>query len=63
MYYETMYSKKFIWLGLFLGSIIGSYVPTIWGTGIFSFTSILFGMLGGAVGIWLGFKIGQLIDY
>jgi hypothetical protein len=58
-----MYSKKFIWLGLFLGSIIGSYVPTIWGTGIFSFTSILFGMLGGAVGIWLGFKIGQLIDY
>lgn len=53
-----MDSKKLIWIGMFVGSALGSYVPSLWGSGVFSFSSIIFGALGGFAGIWLGFKLG-----
>jgi hypothetical protein len=52
-----MNSKKLIWVGFFLGSTIGSYVPAIWGAGVFSFSSIIFGAVGGILGIWVGFRL------
>ncbi|NCO23212.1 hypothetical protein GW896_00940 [Candidatus Kuenenbacteria bacterium] len=54
-----MNSKPLIWIGMFVGSLIGSYVPAIWGAGFFSFSSIIFGAIGGAFGILIGFKLSQ----
>jgi hypothetical protein len=52
-------TKKFVWLGLFVGSSIGGLIPGLWGAGIFSWASFLFSFLGGIAGIWLGYKLGQ----
>jgi len=40
----------------FLGSVTGSYIPALWGGSLFSMSSILFGGMGGFVGLWLGYK-------
>ena len=46
-----------IWLGMFVGSFIGGYIPGLWGADIFSLSGVVFTAIGGFVGIWLGFKI------
>jgi hypothetical protein len=38
-----------------VGSSLGSYISVLLGAEIF--TSIIFGAIGGFVGIWLGFKM------
>lgn len=54
-----MNSKPLIWIGLFVGSTLGGFVPELWGVSAFSFTSVLFSALGGFIGVWLGWKIGE----
>ncbi len=54
-----MSRKTLIWIGLFIGSTVGSYIPEFWGAGIFSVSSVLGGMIGGIVGVWLGFRMGE----
>jgi hypothetical protein len=54
-----MDSKKLTWLGMGVGSTIGSYLPVLWGGGLFSLSSVLFGVIGAIAGIWLGFKLSQ----
>ena len=44
-------------LGMVVGSFAGSYIPLIWGDSAFSLTSMLFGILGGCIGVWAGFKV------
>jgi hypothetical protein len=51
--------KKFVMLGMIVGSIAGGYIPLIWGDSIFSMSSILFSAIGGFVGIWAGYKLGN----
>ena len=55
-------SKTFVMTGLFLGSIIGGYVPMLWGGSVFSFSSILLSGVGGLMGIWFGLKIANRLD-
>ncbi len=57
-YTDSMNQKSLIWIGLFLGSTIGSFIPLLWGAGMFSFSSILFSTAGSIAGIWLGWKLG-----
>lgn len=54
-----MSPKALIWIGLFIGSTIGSLIPLVWGANPLSFSSILLSAIGGIVGIWLGFKMSQ----
>ena len=54
-------SRSLIWLGLFIGSTVGSLVPEAWGADLFSFSSILCSAIGGIGGIWLGYHISR--DY
>ena len=54
-----MDKKRLIWIFLFIGATVGSYLPTIWGDGVFSMTSIILSFVGGAIGIWAGFKLGD----
>ncbi|HRH33268.1 MAG TPA: hypothetical protein PK720_03990 [bacterium] len=51
-----MNSKTLIWLGLLIGSTTGSFIPLIWGAGMFSFSAVIFSALGGIVGIWIMYK-------
>jgi hypothetical protein len=46
---------------MFLGSAIGNLLPTLWGASAFSMTAIVFSVIGGFAGIWLGYKIGRSV--
>ncbi|MFA6552025.1 MAG: hypothetical protein WCT19_00820 [Candidatus Paceibacterota bacterium] len=52
-----MDSKKIIWLGMGVGSFIGSFIPSLWGSGVFSFSSVIFTAVGGILGIWVAVKL------
>ena len=54
-----MSTKAYVWIGLFVGSTIGSYIPTLWGVGFLSYSSALASAIGGIFGIWAGFKLGN----
>ena len=59
LYYNIMY-KLLIGIGAFVGGIAGAYVPVLWGdTDLFSGASILFSVIGGLVGIWLGYLLAK----
>jgi uncharacterized membrane protein YeaQ/YmgE (transglycosylase-associated protein family) len=52
-----MESKKTIYLGMFIGGLIGGYLPSIlWGASAFSFSSLLGNTVGAMVGIYIAFK-------
>ena len=51
--------KTLVMAGMIFGSYTGNYLPTIWGDGMFSVTSILFGAAGGFLGIWAGYRLAS----
>ena len=51
--------KKFIMLGMVVGSFAGGYIPLIWGDSAFSMSSILFSVVGDIIGIWADFKVAN----
>jgi uncharacterized membrane protein YeaQ/YmgE (transglycosylase-associated protein family) len=53
--------KKFIYLGMIIGSIVGGYAPELFGASVFSFASIFTGALGAFIGIYIGYKIDENI--
>lgn len=60
MYGENRMSpKKLIWLGFFIGSTVGNYLPTFWGDDMLSISGIALSAVGGIVGIWLGYRISK----
>ena len=52
-------TKKLIWIGMFVGSTIGNMVPMLWGGDMMSVSGILFSLVGGLAGIWVGYRWGQ----
>ena len=51
--------KKLIYLGMFVGSVAGGYVPLLWGGDAFSLASVLWSGIGAFLGVWAGFKISR----
>jgi uncharacterized membrane protein YeaQ/YmgE (transglycosylase-associated protein family) len=49
--------KKVIFLGMLFGSVIGGYIPTVFGADVFSIYSIIGSTLGAFLGIWLSFRL------
>lgn len=49
--------KQMIWLGMVVGSVIGGFIPALWGAGMLSFSSIIFSALGAMAGIYLAYKL------
>ncbi len=54
-----MSKKTMVWIGLFVGSTIGGMVPSLWGDNFLTYSSVLLTALGGIVGIYIGFKLGN----
>jgi hypothetical protein len=52
-----MSSKVLFYLAAFIGSIIGAYIPALWGAGVLSFSSIVFSAIGGIAGIVIVWKL------
>ncbi len=52
-------SKQLIWLGLFVGSTAGSFIPLLWGGSALSLSSVFLSAAGGVLGIWLGYRISN----
>ena len=55
-----MSTRFIIFIGMTLGSIIGGYIPTLFGAGLLSYSSILFSGIGSILGIWIGYKLSNL---
>jgi len=58
---KQVMTKKFVWIGMFVGSAIGNMLPTLWGGDAISFSGVLLSLAGGVIGIWVGYRIGQAI--
>ncbi len=54
-----MERKRLIYIGLFVGSTIGGFIPSLWDSGMFSMSGVFGSAIGGLVGIYLGFKMGE----
>ena len=54
-----MNMKSFTWLGMVVGSTIGSIIPTLWGADIFSYWSVILTFIGGILGIWAGYRLSH----
>jgi hypothetical protein len=52
-------TKKLIWVGLFIGSTLGGMLPALWGGDMLSISGILLSAVGGVIGIWAGYRIGE----
>jgi len=52
-------SKSLLMLGVFIGSLVGGYIPTLFGADAFSISSVIFGGLGSIIGLWLAYRIQQ----
>lgn len=51
--------KSLVMIGMVTGSIIGSYVPVLFGAGLFSYASVIGGGVGGVLGIYVAYKISS----
>jgi hypothetical protein len=55
--------KMTIWIGLFVGSIVGSWLPVaLFNQGWFSAASLIGGFVGAVAGTWLGWKLAQWVE-
>jgi hypothetical protein len=51
--------KTLIWLGLFLGSALGGWLPTLAGADMLSLWGVLGSVVGGLAGIWAGMRAAR----
>ena len=54
-----MVSKKATMTGMIVGTTAGGLLPSLWGAGMFSFSSVLLSVVGGLFGIWVAFKLSD----
>lgn len=52
-----MSSKTFIYLGLIVGSVVGGYVPTLFGVDLLSAIPVITSSLGAALGVYICYKL------
>jgi hypothetical protein len=54
---EELVRKGPTYTGGFVGGTIGSFIPSLWGAGQLSLSSVVFFMIGGFVGIWIAYRL------
>jgi Mg/Co/Ni transporter MgtE len=55
-----MNTKTLVWVGMIVGTTVGGMLPMLWGDGYLSMSSVLLTMVGGILGIYIGFKLGTM---
>jgi uncharacterized membrane protein YeaQ/YmgE (transglycosylase-associated protein family) len=45
------------YVGGFVGSFAGSLIPSLWGAGQLSMSSMLSFMIGGIAGVWIAYRL------
>jgi predicted MFS family arabinose efflux permease len=51
--------RSTIWLGIFIGSTVGGFIPEFWGADMLSYSGVLLGGLGAFAGLWLGSRASR----
>ncbi len=51
--------KLLVWIGIFIGSTIGGYVPMLWGAELLSVSGVIGSVIGGLLGIYAAYKFNQ----
>lgn len=54
-----MPSKFLILVGMTAGSIVGGYLPVLFGVDMFSYFSVLTSGIGALLGIYIGYKLSR----
>jgi hypothetical protein len=54
-----MSTKTLVMTGLIIGSTLGGYFPSIFGQDVFSVWGIIGTAIGGILGVYLGYKLGD----
>ena len=52
-----MSQKTVVYIGLFIGSTIGGFIPALWGDSMLSLSAVFLSGVGGIVGIFIGYKL------
>jgi hypothetical protein len=52
-------TKGLVYLLIFIGGAIGSYIPALFGQSMFSAASLIGGAIGSIVGIWAAVKLND----
>ena len=52
-------NRRPIWIGMFVGSTIGGFIPALWHAGMVSMSGIILSTVGGIAGIWAGYRIAR----
>lgn len=52
-----MSAKTLVMIGMVVGSIIGGFVPSLWGDGLLSYASLIGNGIGGILGIFIAYKL------
>jgi len=54
-----MNSKTLIWIFATIGSVVGGFIPSLWGADMFSLSPLVFGSVGAIIGIYIGYKMSN----
>jgi hypothetical protein len=54
-------SKRLIWIGAIVGSTVGGMLPGLWKESIVSMWGLVLSTVGGIAGIWVGWKLSQML--
>lgn len=54
-----MERKTTIWIGVFVGSTIGGFIPGLWGAGMLSYSGLVCSTVGALAGIWIAWKVTE----
>lgn len=52
-----MSTKTAVWIGMIIGSIVGGYIPMLFGADMLSFTAVLTSSIGAILGVIVGYKL------
>ena len=55
-----MDTKRVIWIGAVVGSVVGGLIPALWHAGLFSMSGLLLSTVGGVAGIWAAWRLTRM---
>jgi predicted MFS family arabinose efflux permease len=55
----STHMRSAIWIGIFVGSTIGGFIPALWGDDMLSYSGVLLSGVGAFVGLWLGSRASR----